>query len=258
MCLIYTNSTTVACFGSNAHGVVSGVPNVSGFTSIDGGETYACAFNEISQFSYCWGSITRRPTTARPTVTPTRLPATPIPTPTSTTGAAPTATPVATATPEPNACELDIPDTFTLPLTLTGSWIADEDCVDDVIRPDAAPVGNRYFRHVLFGVTSATGDWTVTLTSEEDTFMVLSEIDGVTGELTIVGVNDDIDRNNTNSRITWTPTQGNSYFAYLTTYDPNTTGDFTLTIEASGAGAQGQRSVQSINLSDIQSELPQK
>ena len=96
------------------------------------------------------------------------------------------------------------------------------------------------------------------MTSDEDTFMVLSEIDGVTGVLTIVGENDDIAPGNTNSQITWTPIQGNSYYVYLTTYDANTTGDFTLSIKASVAGAQGQRSEQSIDLSDMQSELRQK
>ena len=96
------------------------------------------------------------------------------------------------------------------------------------------------------------------MTSDEDTFMVLSEIDGVTGVLTIVGVNDDIAPGNTNSQITWTPTQGNSYFVYLTTYDANTTGDFTLTIQEDSSGSQGQRSEQSIDLSDMQSELRQK
>ncbi len=93
MCQIYTEGN-IDCFGSNTHNVVSGVPSGTGFTHIDGGDTYACAFHQTDRFSYCWGSITLRPSTTQPTATPE-----------STATAAPTATtvanggtPVATAT----------------------------------------------------------------------------------------------------------------------------------------------------------------
>ena len=43
MCLIYSDSSSIECFGSDANNVVSGVPVGTGFTQIDGGDTYACA-----------------------------------------------------------------------------------------------------------------------------------------------------------------------------------------------------------------------
>ena len=55
MCQIYSDTTTIECFGSNTHGVVSSVPTETGFTFIDGGDTYACAFHRASGFNYCWG-----------------------------------------------------------------------------------------------------------------------------------------------------------------------------------------------------------
>ncbi|MCY3638898.1 MAG: hypothetical protein OXG80_07350, partial [Chloroflexi bacterium] len=146
--------------------------------------------------------------------------------------------------------------TGTLPLTVTGSWIDDAECVYPVELPNAAS-GDRYYRWVGFKATSASGDWTATLTSNEDTYMLLWEYDDDSAELTFVDENDDIVRGNTNSGITWTPTLGKSYLLDLTTYDANTLGDFTLTIEAASSGTQGQSSGQSIDLSDITLERRQ-
>ena len=87
--------------------------------------------------------------------------------------------------------------------------------------------------------------------------MLLWEIDAATDELTLVDENDDIVQGNTNSRITWTPTQGNSYLIDLTTYNANTLGDFTLTIEAGSASPQGSSSGQSMEHSHIPFERRQ-
>ena len=61
----------IECLGSDIFGVVSGVPDANGFTEINGGDTYACAYNGTESFEYCWGGFTRQPaTTPEPTVTP--------------------------------------------------------------------------------------------------------------------------------------------------------------------------------------------
>ena len=226
MCEIYLD-TTIGCFGFNTHGVVSHVPTVSGFSNIDGGETYACAFNEIYQSNYCWGSITRSPTTAEPTAVPTIAP---------------------TPTYDPYfSCELDIPDTFTLPLTVTGYW--DERCPLGY-TPDGLPSGDRFYRYVEFEVIAAYGDWAATLESSEDTYMLLWVL--IDGVWYIVDENDDMAQGNTNSRITWAPVEGEWYLLELTTYDTDTLGDFRLTIEDSNASGQGgPSSGQSIEPSSI-------
>ena len=74
MCIINYNTTAIECFGSDAHGVVSHTPTEAGFTRIDGGDTYACAYHGNNGFTYCWGSITRKPSTTQPTATPTSAP----------------------------------------------------------------------------------------------------------------------------------------------------------------------------------------
>ena len=94
MCQIFSDST-IGCFGSNTNNIVSNVPTETSFTNIDGGDTYACAYHQATQFNRCWGAITLRPTTSQPTATPEP---TAIPEPTATAlppGATP---PAATAT----------------------------------------------------------------------------------------------------------------------------------------------------------------
>ena len=53
----------IECLGSDIFGVVSSVPDVNGFTEINGGDTYACAYNETESFDYCWGGVARQPAT---------------------------------------------------------------------------------------------------------------------------------------------------------------------------------------------------
>ena len=70
VCLLNAEGT-VECRGSDVFGVVSGVPDVNGFTEINGGDTYACAYNETESFEYCWGGVERQPaTTPEATMTP--------------------------------------------------------------------------------------------------------------------------------------------------------------------------------------------
>ena len=45
----------IECLGSDIFGVVSSVPDVNGFTEINGGDTYACAYNETESFRLLLG-----------------------------------------------------------------------------------------------------------------------------------------------------------------------------------------------------------
>ena len=257
MCAIYSNTTTIECFGSNTHGVVSSTPQNAGFSFIDGGDTYACAYNQSENFHYCWGSITLRPSTTQPTAT-----SEPTATPEATaTALPPGVTPEPTATSEPTAsvgpatdsCELPVPSSFTLPLTLSGSWT--DDCVLAVELENVAD-GDRYFRWVGFVPSVANSSWIATLTSEEDTVLVLWEWNSETEELDFVEMNDDLVQGNTNSRIEWTPAAGKTYVFGLTTYNANTLGDFTLMVEAGTASSQGATIEQGIGHSDLQGVMP--
>ena len=62
VCLLNAEGA-IECLGSDIFGVVSGVPDVNGFTEINGGDTYACAYNETESFDYCWGGVARQPAT---------------------------------------------------------------------------------------------------------------------------------------------------------------------------------------------------
>ena len=70
VCLLDTEGA-IECFGSDIFGVVSSVPDAKGFTEINGGDTYACAYNDTESFEYCWGGVERQPAaTPEPTMTP--------------------------------------------------------------------------------------------------------------------------------------------------------------------------------------------
>ena len=256
MCQIFVEGN-IGCYGSDAHDVVSEVPSGVGFSQIDGGDTYACAYHTTDRFNYCWGSITRRPSTIQPTAT-----SEPTATPEATaTALPPGVTPEATATSEPTAsvgpatdsCEVPVPSSFTLPLTLSGSWT--DDCVLAVELENVAD-GDRYFRWVGFVPSVANSSWIATLTSEEDTVLVLWEWNSETEELDFVEMNDDLVQGNTNSRIEWTPAAGKTYVFGLTTYNANTLGDFTLMVEAGTASSQGATIEQGIGHSDLQGVMP--
>ena len=242
MCQIFVGGT-IGCYGADTHDVVSEVPSGTGFSQIDGGDTYACAYNRTDRFNYCWGSITRRPSSTQPTATPEST-ATPEPTATSlppgvtpepTATVAPTAT--ATAGPASDSCELPVPATAFLPLTLTGSWTSN--CVLGVDL-DNVPAGDRYYRWAAIVPYIASSPWNATLTSDQDTVLVLWEWNATTETLDFVEMNDDIVGGNTNSRIVWTPVVGKTYVFGLTTYNAETLGDFTLTIDTGTSSGQGQ------------------
>ena len=257
MCLIYS-SDQLDCVGSDAHGVVSGVPSGTGFTRIDGGDTYACAYLPADSFTYCWGSITRRPSTTQPTATPeptatleataTALPSGATPEPTA------TSAPRATATPEPNPCFIDVPAAFVLPVSLAGSWISE--CVYQGVELENVADGDRYYRWTSFDVTGGTGSWAATLTSDQDTVLVLFEWNTETDNWDFVEQNDDLAQGNTNSRIEWTPVWGKSYAFVMTTYTADTLGGFTLTLADGTANTQSSTGEQSIGQSGLQGAMP--
>ena len=82
---------------------------MKGFTEINGGDTYACAYNDTEGFEYCWGGVERQPA----------------------------ATPEPTMTPDPSVTETPSPTTYR---SLT---IADEDRCSDYDADDysLSPVG---------------------------------------------------------------------------------------------------------------------
>ena len=136
---------------------------------------------------------------------------------------------------------------LSIPITLTGSWI--EDCVYPIELEDVAD-GDRYYRWVGFTATLTGSSWIANLTSDKDTVLLIWEWDIQDEEWDIVEMNDDVVQGNTNSRIEWTPTQGQSYLLDLTTFAANTLGDFTLTIETSTANSQ------SMGQAEIQTSMP--
>ena len=192
---------------------------------------------------------------ATPTSTPTATPEpTATPTPTTTATPEPTATPTPTATqeptpevgsgtgadgesvasgsegeqdaPGPDSCALNLPDDA-LPVTIEGSWSTE--CVYPHELDDVRD-GDRYYRYVEFETPSGDS-WAAALTSLEDTVLVLFEWDAGSESWALVEMNDDIQQDNTNSRIEWTSVAGQRYMLDVTTYEATTLGDFTLTLD---------------------------
>ena len=100
-----------------------------------------------------------------------------------------------------------------------GEWASD--CVSENLTED----GDHYARYFTFTLTEET-DVTITLKSDEDTYLFLLDEDGEK-----VAENDDISDNDTNSRIVATLDAGD-YTIEATTFKKETTGSFTLTVEA--------------------------
>ena len=168
----------------------------------------------------------------------------------------PTATgaPQATATPVADSCWISWPLFGFLPVTITGSWITECEYQGGALE-DVAD-GDRYYRWTSFEALSASGTWVATLTSEQDTVLVLYEWNIETERWDFVEQNDDLARGNTNSRIEWTPVLGKSYAFVMTTYTANTLGDFTLTLADGTANTQGSTGEQSIGQSAHQGAMP--
>ena len=107
--------------------------------------------------------------------------------------------------------------------TIEGSW--DDTCLSGRVAPGGA--GNRYSRFFIFTLDVAS-DVTVTLESDEDTYLYLLEGHGRSG--TALHEEDDIDYpDNTNSRLS-ERLQPGDYTIEATTYYAYKSADFTLTI----------------------------
>ena len=134
---------------------------------------------------------------------------------------------------EPDACALGLPDD-TLPFAIEGSWSTE--CVYPHELDDVRD-GDRYYRYVEFETPSGDA-WEAALESSEDTVLVLFEWDAASESWALVEMNDDIQQDNTNSRIEWTSVAGQRYLLDVTTYEATTLGDFTLTVDATAGGTQ--------------------
>ena len=255
LCLIADDEGNIECLGSDEHGVISDAPTQAGFSEIAGGQTYACAHHTDDDFGYCWGSLERIPNnvpepTAEPTTpvpTPETTPGSPTPAPTvepTPTTVLPTPTVVPTVTPTPTVAPTATPAPLTrstagpsscrryvfggfLPITRTSSWTTN--CVYPVAL-DGLPTGDRYYRYVSFEVTLAFSNWTASVTSDEDTVLVLWEWDSDNSVWKFIEMNDNCTAGSTDSCITWKPGTGREYLLDYTTHNVETLGDFALTI----------------------------
>ena len=112
--------------------------------------------------------------------------------------------------------------------TIEASW--DDTCLSD--RAALSGAGDRYARFYTFTLDTAA-DVTITLESDEDTYVYL--LDGHGGSGTVLYEEDDIVYGaNTNSRLTENLSAGD-YTIEATTYNAQTEGDFTLTIAGLGS-----------------------
>ena len=233
----------VHCWGSDEHRQVSDQPTSGEFIAVGAGARHTCAI-DLGGSVHCWGSDehgqSSPPTEGRFVAV----------------GAGDSYTCGllsdgtlecwgGTFEPIADSCRIYLPQDGSLPAIMEGSWI--EECVYPEPIPDTED-GDRYYRYVRFRVNSLTS-WIATVTSDKDTYMLLWEIDAATDEWRIVDENDNMAPGNTNSRIQWTPTEGNLYVIDVTTYTADTLGDFTLTIDIEGGTPQG--SSNSMEYSDI-------
>lgn len=164
--------------------------------------------------------------TATPTPTPTTVPGAPTPTPMSTPAPGePTPTPEPVEpTPIADACIETISDDG----TISGNWSSACPAENVPTGDGKPPVGIRYAGYYAFTL-SEPASVTITLESDEDTFLYLLSGSGRDGAL--LYDNDDIDTSggNYNSRIAETLDAG-EYTIVATTYKLETTGSFTLTV----------------------------
>ena len=114
--------------------------------------------------------------------------------------------------------------------TFEGSW--DDTCLSEKAALSGA--GDRYARFYTFSLDEAA-DVTITLESDEDTYLYLLDEHGSSGNT--LHENDDILLgSNTNSRLSVTLQPGN-YTIEVTTYFAQTDGNFTLTIAGLGSSS---------------------
>ena len=112
--------------------------------------------------------------------------------------------------------------------SIEGSW--DDTCLSEKNAPGGT--GDRYARFYTFTLTEAT-DIVINLSSDEDTYLYLLDGHGKSGNT--LHSNDDIASGgvNLNSRLSVTLQPG-SYTIEATTYSPETSGAFTLTMAGLG------------------------
>ena len=121
--------------------------------------------------------------------------------------------------PEVDSCV----ESITVDGTIEGSW--DGTCLSD--RAALSGTGDRHSRFYTFTLDEAA-DVTITLESDEDTYLYLLEGHG--RSVTVLQEEDDIDYpSNTNSRLAET-LQSGDYTIEATTYYADKSGEFTLTI----------------------------
>ena len=114
--------------------------------------------------------------------------------------------------------------------TFTGSW--NDECLSESRPQDAAEggtAGEDYYARFYTFTLDAESDVTITLTSDEDTFLYLLDGHGTSGSEN--AKNDDIANDDRNSRIEATGLAAGDYTIEATTYDAETSGNFTLSVE---------------------------
>ena len=118
-------------------------------------------------------------------------------------------------------------------LTIDGSGTFSEGWDDTCLSEKDAPggAGDRYARFYTFTLSS-DGTFGATLTSEQDTYLYLLEGNGKNG--TIKAENDDVSDSDRNSQIPVTNLEAGDYTIEATTYNPASSGDFTLVVEITG------------------------
>ena len=109
----------------------------------------------------------------------------------------------------------------------SGSWTSGCLSENTPTGPTSPPSGTRYARFYTFTL-SEDADIAIDLTSTTDPYLYLMQGTGTNGN--VLYENDDVVSGNTNSRISENLSAGD-YTIEATTYDLETTGDFTLTIQ---------------------------
>jgi len=143
------------------------------------------------------------------------------------TAAPPSPTPTSTATPHPDDCIRQVEGAG----TFTGNW--NSECLSEN-RPqdqsDGGLDGSDYYSRYFAFTLGDTSTITISLASDQDTFLYLMEDIGRAGEQ--IDENDDIAQgSNLNSRIGPRQLASGDYTIEATTYYPDRSGSFTLTVE---------------------------
>ena len=143
----------------------------------------------------------------------------------------------AAAPPEPDVCIQRIFGDQ----TIEGLW--DDTCLSEN-RPDdeEGPGEGDYYARFYTVTVGEDKRVTISLSSEEDTYLYLLEGEGKDGD--IVASNDDVTRYiDLNSRIVVDNLEAGAYTIEATTYHTETGGEFTLTVQFTDADQEAAASV---------------